>query len=205
MIATTVDESGTRRAVTKVVEGERLVSCTCCATAECCMYPASELEGGYSENELPAFVFGVAGVLAKTVPAEDVPGYGVVYYGDPLTVTFGHQIVYQDGAWKELFELAASEPFDCLFPTLEDLFADDYFVETPTSDGIVTRQSLCVWTGTDNYGCALSVVYDDTIWKWKIIYRPYGPPCGEPVTIIKDFDQSTPVGEYDGIALVADT
>jgi hypothetical protein len=42
MIATTVDESGTRRAVTKLVEGERLVSCTCCTvSAECCVYPAS--------------------------------------------------------------------------------------------------------------------------------------------------------------------
>jgi hypothetical protein len=201
VISTTVDESGTRRAVTKLVEGERLVSCTCCATAECCMYPASQLEEGYSENELPAF----AGGLARSNPPAGVEGYGVVYFGNPEEVTFGQQIIYEDGAWKELVDFAKGPPFDCLFPTLGDPFADEYFVETPTSDGIVTRQSLCVWTGTDNYGCALSVVYDDTIWKWKIIYRPYGPPCGEPVTIIKDLDQSTPVGDYDGIALVNDT
>ena len=42
MIATTVDEFGTRRAVTKLVDDERLVSCTCCTAGEsCCVYPAS--------------------------------------------------------------------------------------------------------------------------------------------------------------------
>jgi hypothetical protein len=52
MIATTVDESGTRRAVTKLVEGERLVSCTCC-TEGCCPYPAEQLGIGYLEEDLP--------------------------------------------------------------------------------------------------------------------------------------------------------
>jgi hypothetical protein len=78
MIATTVNESGTRRAVTKLVEGERLVSCTCCTVgAECCVYPASCGSGPES----------------------------VLFYGDTLSgdgTTFGdttNGVILEDGEW----------------------------------------------------------------------------------------------------------
>lgn len=37
-----VDESGARRVITKLVDGNRVASCACCAVGgECCVYPAS--------------------------------------------------------------------------------------------------------------------------------------------------------------------
>lgn len=40
-VKTVVDQEGTRKVLTKLVDDERRVSCSCCASSQCCVYPAS--------------------------------------------------------------------------------------------------------------------------------------------------------------------
>jgi hypothetical protein len=82
--------------------------------------------------------------------------------------------------------LGLGEP--CLFQTIEegaailDTFADAYQVSGPVS-GTVTRESLCVWSGT---GLTLS----NFGYQWKVNGRN------------KSGNQNTPVGSYaDGYSV----
>jgi hypothetical protein len=87
-----------------------------------------------------------------------------------------------------------------------DLFADTYTITTNQATGVVTRQSLCVWTGVDDLGCPLELRYEDRAappragsqYKWTVDFAEGGlSPCDERAIAIKTPYQNTPVGSYD--------
>jgi len=193
MIATTVDESGTRRAVTKLVEGERLVSCTCCVIV-CCMYPANQLGIGYAAADLPDTIDvdgQIMGVPTRIIVARNGSEYGPINQttigGIPFSTTLLVDFDSFDGlVWRFNNEFSGDP---CLFLAdnseqyvVDDTFADTYQVTGPVN-GTVTRQGRCVWTGTgltlSNYG-----------YQWTVNGRA------------KTGNQNTPVGSYaDGYSV----
>lgn len=149
-IATTVDESGIRRAVTKVIEGERLVSCTCCTAEEaCCTYPASGFGRDQWDND----------DLPDTLEINWAPNYsatvvtrsGATYTGDGLTL----QIV--SGSWVLSDSENTTTVGICLLKgeggRVDDVWEDAYLVDDGFGFALtVYRTGLCTWEGTDtNY------------------------------------------------------
>jgi hypothetical protein len=146
MIATTVDESGTRRAVTKLVEGERLVSCTCCTVEECCTYPASGLgRDKWDNNDLPdTLEINWAPDYAATVVTKS----GSSYTGSGLTL----QIV--GGSWVLSDDTDSTTVGICLLKgaggRVDDQWADSYTLDGGGFTITVYRTGLCQWEGTDD-------------------------------------------------------
>ena len=147
MIATTVDESGTRRAVTKLVEGERLVSCTCCTAADitCCLLD-TELDldlfpnGAITQNKLP-----------PTIVLDNVQySLGTLGYGDTTNGVF-----LESGVWA-VYKSGVRTTRRCLISNiatdLEDEFPDTVTVSYSnfglTVTTSLTRLSLCYYEGT---------------------------------------------------------
>jgi hypothetical protein len=147
MIATTVDESGTRRAVTKLVEGERLVSCTCCTAADitCCLldtqidlvlYPS----GAISQDKLPPTII-LDGVTYSL---------GTLGYGDTTDGVF-----LESGVWA-VYKSGVRTTRRCLVSNIatdiEDEFPDTVTVSYSnfglTVTTSLTRLSLCYYEGT---------------------------------------------------------
>ena len=193
MIATTVDEQGTRRAVTKLVEGERLVSCTCCVIV-CCMYPADQLGIGYTEDDLPDTIDvegQIMGVPTRIIVTRNGSEYGPINQttigGIPFSTTLLVDFDSFDTLVWRFDNDFSGDP--CLFLAdnseqyvVDDTFEDTYAVTGPVN-GTVTRQSRCVWTGTgltlSNYG-----------FQWTVNGRA------------KSGNQNTPVGSYaDGYSV----
>lgn len=150
MIATTVDEQGTRRAVTKLVEGERLVSCTCCTPVDitCCLldtdldlvlYP----NGAISQDKLPPTIV-LDGVTYSV---------GTLGYGDTTNGVFlesGVWAVYKSGVRTTrrcLVSNIATDIEDEFPATLTATYS--YFGLTVTAS--LTRTSLCLYEGVFNY------------------------------------------------------
>jgi hypothetical protein len=147
MIATTVDESGTRRVVTKLVEGERLVSCTCCTPVNitCCLldtepdlvvYP----NGAISQDKLPPTIV-LDGVTYSV---------GTLGYGDTTNGVF-----LESGVWA-VYKSGVRTTRRCLISNiatdLEDEFPDTVTVSYSnfglTVTTSLTRLSLCYYEGT---------------------------------------------------------
>lgn len=146
MIATTVDESGTRRAVTKLVEGERLVSCTCCTVEECCAYPASGFgRDKWDNNDLPdTLEINWAPDYAATVVTKS----GGSYTGNGLTL----QIV--SGSWVLSDDTDSTTVGICLLKgaggRVDDQWADSYTLDGGGFTITVYRTSLCRWEASDD-------------------------------------------------------
>jgi hypothetical protein len=197
--------SSQRRIITKVISGQRRVSCSCCEEGECCMYPASLLGEAYTDADLPDYANG----LQKNTPPVDAGNYGLVYYGDPNAITFGNQIVYLDGAWKEVIDFSIDLANECLFPAFEDSFADTY--TAIGYDGVefpINRTSLCVWSGSsfDGFYTFSAVLYygggglggflagDNLIWNLGVSVR--GGQSGDSSKGIKADPHNEPIGTY---------
>jgi hypothetical protein len=146
MIATTVDEFGTRRAVTKLVEGERFVSCTCCTLAEitCCLLDTQiDLiifpSGAISQNKLPPTII-LDGVTYSV---------GTLGYGDTTNGVF-----LESGAWA-VYKSGVRTTRRCLISNIatdiEDEFPDTltvtYTYSTITVTSSLTRVNLCSYQG----------------------------------------------------------
>jgi hypothetical protein len=147
MIATTVDESGTRRAVTKLVEGERLVSCTCCTAADitCCLLDTQlDLDlfpnGAITQDKLP-----------PTIILDDVQySLGTLGYGDTTDGVF-----LESGVWA-VYKSGVRTTRRCLISNIatdiEDEFPDTVTVSYSnfglTVTTPLTRLSLCYYEGT---------------------------------------------------------
>ena len=207
----------TRRVLTKVVNGQRRVSCSCCEVG-CCMYPASLLGEAYADDDLPD----VANGLQKNTPPVDAGEYGLVYYGDPNAITFGNQIVYLDGAWKEVIDFAIGSANECLFPAFEDDFADTYTtVGIDEVEVTVVRKELCVWEGQvtvpNAFGSGLDLNYTNILvysggfanGPFEYFDEPYElgglnkwilsvsvDPLGGSSVGIKTGTQNNPIGSY---------
>jgi hypothetical protein len=183
MIATTVDESGTRRAVTKLVEGERLVSCTCCTSEGCCPYPAEQLGIGYLEEDLPDtitfdpnFTADIGAAIQTATRSGEIyttPTYTYTIGGNTFTKTssVGRGLEGDPGVdvWGVLRDgLDPENSNGCLFrvgdgDSLDNVeWRDDYLdtYEVTTSGGTfeINRVSLCEWSGFDpNFGLGATV------------------------------------------------
>jgi len=196
MIATTVDESGTRRAVTKLVEGERLVSCTCCtAVAGCCMYPASQLGVGYTASDLPNTLEITNGGTTVTATKS----------GSSYPFTFGiNSLSLQviGGSWA--FDPAPDEWSNwvnsCLITddagiNVKDTFADTYnytvvWNGNTLQSGTISRDSLCLWTNKDiPPGKHKGIVYNENTYKFEL----YDP---DELVGDKTSAHNTPEGQY---------
>jgi hypothetical protein len=199
VIATTVDESGTRRAVTKLVEGERFVSCTCCTTAECCMYPAQGLlDGDYTAADLPdsVLIFGT----------DTYTKNGSTYESGNSTL---EAVIFPEGTnGRWAFFLDGDEIGDrgqpCLIApddaqAVTDFFEDTYEVNFLTDKTVtVTRESLCSWFGQqtiDGFVYEASLAYNDATYSWEAGFSTQD--VGSSLNT-KDGDQNTPVGSYPG-------
>jgi hypothetical protein len=88
----------------------------------------------------------------------------------------------------------------------EDNFEDTYTVTTPFGFGTVARESLCVWRGTDNNGCDLSLFYggggfefiSEAANKWAVSFSSYLEErgCETGYISIKDGFQNSPIGTH---------
>jgi len=195
----------TLRILTKTSDGVQRVSCSCCDTA-CCPYPAAQLGIGYTQDDLPEtitfnpnFGGGRPGATLQTATRSGTtyttPVYSYVVLGQTITATSSVGIGLEgidDVVWGVLQEgLDPTNSNSCLFrvgdTSLDDVewrddFDDIYQVSGPVS-GTVTRESLCVWSGT---GLTLS----NFGYQWKVNGRN------------KSGNQNTPVGSYaDGYSV----
>ena len=167
MIATTVDEFGTRRAVTKLVEGERLVSCTCCVSEACCLYDAKTLyETEFLQyTDLPQTWN--EGEFARLAPPLTAPQMGdnpdgwfdgfTAYYTDPNFVfgNMGYIGIYDstDTQYSSAIDFAPVALGTCLNDFLTDDFFDEYVLDDGAVQIGVTRTGPCRWAGlTNSYG-----------------------------------------------------
>jgi hypothetical protein len=207
-----------RRIITKVVNGQRRVSCSCCEEPECCMYPADQLGAGYTIDDLPdllvtqfvgeQFVKRVS-PLTYTVGGESFTAY---YGGQEFAIgikasnpiNWIQQVDFGFGNSQEclISQLIQDGPADWVY----DNFADTYTVTTNQATGVVTRRSLCSWTGIDSLGCDLELLYETllvpprsgTRFKWTVDFAEGGlTPCAERAIAVKAPHQNTPVGSYD--------
>jgi hypothetical protein len=214
VIATTVDESGTRRAVTKLVDEERRVSCSCCVEAsECCMYPADQLGSGYTEDDLPneVYVFVSDTNTPPTIYLDEI----LTRSGSEYTNGTGARLFVQVGLiWRiEIDDIPFSGRgclIDSTWPfavggselgvdSIQDTFLDTYEINFLTDKTVtVTRESLCSWFGSQMIGGFLyeaSLAYNDETFQWEAGFSTVDIGSGNNA---KDGNQNTPVGTYSG-------
>jgi hypothetical protein len=175
---------GQRRIITKVVNGQRRVSCSCCPSEEgCCMYPAAAVESGLIAledlpNEIFSDNFGNPVSYFKVESPIDASGFvGVpylVYYG---TLGDGVGIETGSGLWSGQVDFDIAIFRACLISYILDLdnglvpdpdwyvdaFSDTYSFETASGItlGTIARDSLCFWSGLTNFGCGVELFYLD--------------------------------------------
>jgi hypothetical protein len=201
------------RIITKVVDGKTRISCTCCAGAECCMYPAAELGDSYAQSDLPdavtinwpGFASGSAArsgstyVIGGTTLGLSLSGTSWVLTNGGDTRNVGACLIPDDGGYTLGDDL------------VEDQFLDTYEVSDFDGFGFtVERQSLCQWYGqyelpfpyegsfntcTLFYGGLLAGEGSFVLSrKWVILYNYLGAG-GSLYTKISP--QNTPVGTYE--------
>jgi hypothetical protein len=170
------------------------------------LYPALGLtEGTYPPSDLPDNVT-VNGVsYPRNVGTGNEASYGDENNGVALEIA--EWLYYNEG-------IAASQ--ECLIQgEVEDQFADTYTVTyTPGGDPresvVVTRISLCVWSGNDSCGRPWYLMYGDQApffsgdeFKWYIwMAIDESDPCGDfqqPPAEKQGF-QNSPIGNYAGDA-----
>jgi hypothetical protein len=150
MISTTVDEFGTRRAVSRLVEGARVVSCTCCTAADitCCLLD--------TQIDLALYPNGVItqDKLPPTIVLDGVQySLGTLGYGDTTNGVFlesGVWAVYKSGnrsTRRCLFSNIATDIEDEFPATLTATYS--YFGLTVTAS--LTRTSVCLYEGVFTY------------------------------------------------------
>jgi hypothetical protein len=208
--------SGQRRIITKVVNGERRVSCSCCPSEEgCCMYPADQLGVGYTAEDLPDEIMYIINVQGEQRLAWPKVGDKYVRQFCDDEECYEAEIRVEGGQWLFGFDNNVPPAYwfgsNCLFQEgdeqgFKDNFADTYTVTTNQATGVVTRRSLCSWTGIDSLGCDLELLYETllvpprsgTRFKWTIDFAEGGlTPCAERAIAVKTPHQNTPVGSYD--------
>jgi hypothetical protein len=204
---------GETRVITKVVDGETRISCTCCASAECCMYPADQLGILYTEDDLPD---SIEAPIGFGPPGDPPPRGPWVRDGDRFTATFTTddgeieaELSVLEFGWTFSNSLGFSA--NCLLPGSTELgMQTDFFPDTLTRDGefVASRRDLCNWyfdaseleggyrvfyhdgqvVQTDIFGPAPSL----SPHKWYLL------PAGD-AFYLKTGDQNTPIGTYQSI------
>jgi hypothetical protein len=209
MIATTVDEFGTRRAVSRLVEGARVVSCTCCTLAEitCCLLDTQiDLDlypnGAITQDKLP-----------PTIVLDGVQySLGTLGYGDTTNGVF-----LESGVWA-VYKSGVRTTRRCLISNIATDIEDEFpatltltytaFGHTVTAN--LTRVSLCYYEGTDDSEACYGIITHNNSsnlqsangnnWFLEGFTRIDSDgfhSCG-PLQFSTDLDQNTPTGTYSG-------
>jgi hypothetical protein len=231
----------------KVLLKDGKVSCTCCdgpEPEECCMYPADGLGDTYDEEDLPDVIL-INGLEAEkttefnglSTPIGYLLGDGetigdivIAWHDTNVIDPPGERYIWLSyelvdfGDESYIWEVAGIKGDPCLFDSffvvteVEDQFADCYEWDGGyTGPVILTRQSLCVWSGLDICGTPVYLFYctadgenlpscGGDIHKWYVLHQVYffrpldfgcedNPPESGAVGI-KDGDQNTPEGTY---------
>lgn len=151
------------RIITKTVDGEARVSCSCCV--ECCMYPADQLGIEYDAADLPdELTIDWEGHYTGAVTKS-----GSGYAGGSITL----QVV--DGSWQLAHGSTTHSVGNCLIigdgnhtpgdDLVEDTFQDAYTVTFENSTTLtLVRESLCNWISGGPIEYAL--YYKDTSAEW---------------------------------------
>ena len=183
-IKTTGTESGLR-VLTKTVDGEVRVSCSCCEEAACCMYPAQGLfDELYTWDDLPDELDGPDGQIWTKRPEPENIDQAVVYqsaiYDGEESISLGDG----GGFWSAL---AGTESNQCLSDPawgFTDRFEDTYMASCDfylngsfdSSFGPVEieRLDLCTWQGSSGDFGPLFVRYNPATHKWNYSWRDPG-------------------------------
>lgn len=159
------------KVLTKVIDGERRVTCSCCFLPGCCAYPATQLGGSYTADDMldvlrVNWIGHYVGSVSKS---------GSSYSGGSVT------LAVVNGAWTLtdssttpatvrtvgncLLQGGSFLPYDTV---IEDQFSDCYEVSwTDDTDGngpgtaTVIRQDVCYWESLDQ--------------QWYLLFGPYEP------------------------------
>jgi hypothetical protein len=218
---------GQRRIITKVVNGQRRVSCSCCPSDDegCCMYPADQLGVGYTLDDLPDQIeVREPAILGPDPVIFNKNGAEYEHFSQSSTEKvfvdidgIGRPIWKFQSVSEEILErpLSFNAPF-CLITEIEDvgfegagdLFADTYAAtigDFPFREP--ERASLCRWAD----GSFLLVYvtpesindfdgeYTGPLYTWAAEGRFLQPDEGGGFWV-KDDPQSSPVGTYQGIS-----
>jgi len=192
--------AGQSRIITKLINGQRRVSCSCCEEdgGGCCMYPAEEGYGAglFTDFDLPDEL---EIYYSKGPPENELIGPAIATYnGDATWGEFndgnGPYVEFAGDGWLTIYAgggPGGSAP--CLitdeFPQnpvsgqdryyIFDRFEDTYSITSPENyfAPTVERQSLCEWFGE---GPPENQESDVTIFYWDGISDPAPDVEGEP-------------------------
>ena len=207
MIAVTVDAQGTRRAVTKLVGDNRLVSCTCCSGSITCCLLDTDIDlivypnGAITQDKLPPTIV-LDGVTYSV---------GTLGYGDTTNGVF-----LESGVWA-VYKSGSRTTRRCLISNIaadiEDEFPDTlsltYSAFGYTVTASLTRTSLCLYEGIDSEDCPISVsqnfsapIFAAQGNNWvveggAVLYSDGIHSCG--TTFSTTLDRNMPTGTYSGI------
>jgi hypothetical protein len=188
------------RVLTKTVDGQVRVSCSCCEEVECCLYPAQGLtDGRYTWNDLPDELDGPDGIWTKFPEPDDIDQARV--YESPTEPE--DDIILGDGGgfWSAFASTTSNQCLSDPEWGFTDRFADTYTVEILFGDSagsyIVTRRTTCVWSefaeGEDFGGVRIiGGSLPDGAMSWSA--GAFGG--GQADQGFKLGDLNTPVGDY---------
>jgi hypothetical protein len=197
----------------------------CCCVGDCCLYPGPAFfpDGLYPDTDLPetvvAIIDGTPITLTKSVSLPIL--YTGTWSGHDVTLNAGWSL-YIRGFESGVEGDAAQYDFNCLITTtlvpnpenppeapsvtaIEDEFPDTLHVYWDSGEGVfeadVTRDTSCVWSGTDMDGNLFEILYlGDPFYAWQFQFLPFG---GGSHSSLKTGDQNTPIGTYTDGAIVS--
>jgi hypothetical protein len=210
----TIKRAG-NRIITKVVNGQRRVSCSCCPSEEgCCMYSADQLGVGYTAEDLPDEIMWFINVNLEQRFAWPKVGdkYVRQFCGDEEC--YEAEIRVEGGQWLFGFDNNVPPAYwfgsNCLFQEgdeqgFKDNFADTYTIDFQSLGPIdeLSRVTLCIWGGSqsgylayyDGNDSFINFYYSGPPHKWIFIRGTVQPEEGGGVWE-KDDPQSGPEGTY---------
>jgi hypothetical protein len=160
-----------RRVITKVIEEERRVSCSCCDDVACCVYPSAAVaDNSIPFANIPALVYLDEDKTISRSKVVSVTTYNLGEFGEgpEAKLYFGAQgdgVAISEGQWGIDTDGIFTRRSNCLFGGTAngfkaqgafgwDDYADQYLLEA-YGDGdfldsvVVTRRSVCVWGNAD--------------------------------------------------------